>query len=159
MLGYGVSADLVDAGEGILWRAFGRVPGDELAGAFSRLIHDQRRAVEGARYWVSDYTGLDGSDVLAGHARRIADDALSVRNAGLLMAQLCPTDLEFGMTRMWEALAADTGWIMGVFRTPPDLEAWLNERLEYVPQLARGANLVQVGDLPGHWPVTGARSP
>lgn len=149
MLGYGVAADLVDDGAGILWRAYGSVPGDELAGAYSSLVGSHRGAVEVARYWVSDYTGLDGRAVLARHARSIAGDALSLRNPGLLMAQLCPTDLEFGMTRMWEALAADTGWIMGVFRTRAELEAWLELKLNYVPTLTPVTSLVRVGDPPG----------
>jgi hypothetical protein len=43
----------------------------------------------------------------------------------LVVAIVAPADHVFGIVRMWEALAAGTGWRTRAFRNRSEAQAWL----------------------------------
>jgi len=49
---------------------------------------------------------------------------------GMLMAIVAPSDLQFGMSRMWQTLADKTGWESQIFRQTEEAEAWLLARTQ-----------------------------
>ncbi len=49
---------------------------------------------------------------------------------GFLVALVADTDLEFGLSRMWEALAGGVGWETRSFRSGAEAGAWIAKRLK-----------------------------
>jgi hypothetical protein len=50
---------------------------------------------------------------------------LSRVNPSMLVAIVAPSDFLFGMARMWETLAAETGWSTAIFRSRQEADAWI----------------------------------
>ena len=39
-----------------------------------------------------------------------------------------PTDLGYGLSRMWEVLSDQSGWEMQIFRSRAEAERWIQQR-------------------------------
>jgi hypothetical protein len=79
------------------------------------------------RYVIMDFTSISRMNISASDVRQIAD--LEVRMAAVqphvAVAVVAPTDVAFGLSRMWEVLAEKTGWETMVFRTRQEAEDWV----------------------------------
>jgi len=51
-------------------------------------------------------------------------------NKNIVITGVMPTDLEFGMGRMWQAYADETGWESFVRRTRDEAEKWIQSKVE-----------------------------
>jgi hypothetical protein len=49
--------------------------------------------------------------------------------AGMVVAVAVARDLEYGLARMWQAFIDGSGWETGVFRSRPEAEHWVRERV------------------------------
>ena len=45
------------------------------------------------------------------------------------MAIVAPRDLEYGLSRMWQAFVEDNGWETMVFRSREQAEEWVREKV------------------------------
>lgn len=98
--------------------------------------------LESADYWFSDYSHMKIVGITSEHAREIATLAVNAGKARLALATLCTGDLEFGMTRMWQALADDAHWDVCVTRDRESVVSWLAGRLGAPVNLDNGQLLL-----------------
>ena len=119
----------LEEGQGIKLVGIGKVDGDALVAAVKTFLEDLEALFARCEFWVSDYSRLDGSNILPVHARAIADLSLQSGKKGLISGTYAPGTLEFGMTRLWGSLADETNWELGVFGDAQELADWLNTKL------------------------------
>jgi hypothetical protein len=48
---------------------------------------------------------------------------------GVVVAVISPSDVDFGMARMWRVFSHETGWEIGVFRSWEGAADWLTSRI------------------------------
>lgn len=141
-----ISYYLLDKGRGIKLIATGNVDGEALVAANRRFLTEFDTQFAQCEYWYSDYSNLNGAGVLPQHAKDIANLSLQSSKDDLLLATFAPGTLEFGMTRMWEALTDRKSWKAGVFRNIDELTAWLNAESGRPVELTGGDHII---DYPG----------
>ena len=83
------------------------------------------------RYTLSDFTSVTELTVTSDGIRDAAQLCLaaSKHNKSILVVAILPTDLEFGMGRMWQVYADETGWNSFPARDMKTAKEWLNENL------------------------------
>ena len=92
------------------------------------------------RRWLADPDYVPGMAILLDNrgrkhpseparVRQLADETLGSRitTRGIRVAIVVASDAEFGMARMYEAMAADSGMVIATFRDLDEAEAWLTE--------------------------------
>ncbi len=106
----------------------GRVTGDELVSAALDFFGSQFEAFRGCRAWLSNFMDVEPIELETSHLRRIAQlcEAIAGHNPNLQVAIVANDDHAFGLARMFEALAAETGWSFRVLRSADQVEAWLD---------------------------------
>ncbi len=91
------------------------------------------RKIESYRYFISDYTDVSKSTVTRSAVQISASLALEASkiNKDILLVGVFPTDLGYGMGRMWQAYAADeeTGWKTKVVRSLAEAHIWIQKML------------------------------
>ena len=121
---------LTDDGRGLVQVGSGVVTGAELLAACAA----NSRAHEGAEWLthglvdLAEVTSLQASTA---ELRRLAEESrVAAKFApGAHVALVAPRDLVYGLARMWEVFATETGWTTQVFRDRASAEAWLAEQL------------------------------
>ena len=78
-------------------------------------------------YQIIDFTNCSSFDLSSSDMQEIAiiDKEASKVNPDIKIAIIAPTDVAFGMSRVYEAYADETGFDIMVFRNSEDVEAWL----------------------------------
>lgn len=127
-----LAIEFMDAGQGIRLITRGRVPGALLVDAHRTFAEEHGRAFAAARYWFSNHCALEAVLLDHAHARSIATlcTRMAVEHPRLVVGNMVPGDLEFGMVRTWQALADQTGWRVGTYRDEPRLQAFFEEHLD-----------------------------
>lgn len=107
--------------------ASGVLTGDDLLAANKAFFGEHLERFASARTWLSDYTNCTVGELPTAALHEVADISVRVAkvNPDLIVALAMPADLLFGLGRMWDGLAAQTGWRTGVFRTLAEARAWL----------------------------------
>jgi len=87
--------------------------------------------LEKYRYFLSDFTDVDKFDVSSGAIKTIADLTVqaSMVNESLIIVVIVPTDLEYGMARMWSAYSDESNLRLYMARTKEEALKYLNEQL------------------------------
>ena len=121
----------VQNGLGLLFIASGLLTRSDLIESKNRLLESRER-IKQCVYAIVDLFGvssteLSASDVadIAEHDERIA----AVIKPGAIVAIMAPKDSDYGLGRMWETLAENTGWETKVFRSREQGSAWLRARV------------------------------
>lgn len=113
-------------GKGVLYSARGVVDGAEM---LSGALADARAAAERGEleYALVDFTLVTELRVTPVDVRRAIekDERLARIAPHVILALVAPTDHVFGMARMYQTLAEDTGWTIQVFRRRRDAEDWI----------------------------------
>ena len=83
------------------------------------------------KYIMNDYTDCSKIDVTTQTVITVANMAIaaSKTNNDIVIAGVMPTDLEFGLGRMWQAYADETEWTSKAVRTRNEAETWIQEQL------------------------------
>lgn len=83
------------------------------------------------KYILNDYTDVTASDITPDDVRAVAKMAIEVSkyNKNIAIVGIVPTDLKFGMARMWQAYAEKTNWNSLTVRSRADGEEWLEKQL------------------------------
>lgn len=107
--------------------ASGVLTGEELLAANQAFFAENLSRFGAARTWLSDYTDCSVGDFPTTVLHDLVQLSVQVAavNPHLVVALAAAPDLLFGLGRMWDGLAAQTGWRAGVFRTLDEAEAWL----------------------------------
>ncbi len=78
---------------------------------------------------IADYTDVTHFDTENADVRDYAEIYLkaSAHNKDVIMIGIMPTDLQFGLGRMWEAYAQGMPWPHQIFRSMGEARVWLKE--------------------------------
>ena len=84
------------------------------------------------RYQIIDFTNCTSFELSSNDMQQIAkiDKEASETNPNIIIAIIATTDVAFGMSRVYEAYADETGFDIMVFRNSEDAEAWIQEKLK-----------------------------
>ena|ERR1700733_4351115 len=120
----------VDEGRGILRLWTGAVAAGDVIAANADLV--TREDWTKLEYLIADFVGATEIEVATEDVRQIAiaEARLATVIPHLLIAVVAPTDYVFGIARMWEVFAEQTGWARRVFRSRREAEAWVHESME-----------------------------
>jgi hypothetical protein len=101
--------------------------GAELVAANREFFATQLDRFAEAETWLSDYTECTVGEFATEQIQDLVQISVRVSrvNPRLRVALAAAPDLLFGLGRMWESLAAQTGWRAGVFRSLEKAEEWL----------------------------------
>ena len=115
---------------GIMTKYFGIVTDREIINSIKERFSSDDR-IASYRYIISDCSDVDKFDVSPEVMKKSAEisQKVSMINRNLAVVAIMPTDLEFGMGRMWQAYAYQTGWITEIVRTRDEADIWLKENL------------------------------
>ena len=129
-----ITTNFTPDGAGLIHTAQGSTTGAEII-ALNVTLLSEGEAFAPLRFWLFDFGDSADLRATADEARVIAGQGkkLAMLNSQLCVAIIAPQDVQFGMSRMWEAFVDGTGWQTSVFRDRPSAIAWLRER---VPGLA-----------------------
>jgi hypothetical protein len=122
-----VSIIITDDGLGVLLTAAGNLSFQEVLAANEHFFKHHAEAFLHCRYWFADYAQVEHTDVDFTQIRQLAAMHVSVSklNPQLIVAVHSSADFIFGMARMWESFAAETGWTTQVFRSAEEAKDWL----------------------------------
>lgn len=126
-----ISTTFTPDGTGLIRTVQGSTTGAELLAADTALLSEGEAVVARLRFALHDFGDTADLRATADEARAIArqDAMLAKLNPQLCVAVIAPLDAQFGLSRMWEVFAEDTGWQTAVFRDRPSALAWLRERV------------------------------
>ena len=87
---------------------------------------------ENYKYIINDYTNVTSIEISSDAVKIVAQMAIDVSkyNKNIVIAGVTPSDLEFGLARMWQAYADETGWKSHVFRSRAEAEEWVKKELQ-----------------------------
>lgn len=118
--------EFVEDGRGLVFSGSGVLTGQEILEAKEALAADEAplRTVKFALVLLEDVTAVD---VTVGDLRAaaIVDRRLAQMMPNAAVAIVAPRDHDFGIARMWEAIADVPEWTTYVFRSREEADAWL----------------------------------
>lgn len=129
------TTELLDHGRGVLHVGSEIVTGKELLDG-SMLVFQALRSGHPICYGLPDFTAITqfqvGTDDIKALAKINTEMAKIVRQP-TCVAVVAPSDLAYGISRMWEVYVEPTLWKTRVFRSRPEANAWLAERIGSLP--------------------------
>jgi hypothetical protein len=122
-----VSITITDGGLGVVLIAEGYLSFQDVLQANENFFKQHAQEFLHCRYWFADYSQVEQADVDFTQIRQLASMHVDVskQNSQLVVAVHSSADFIFGMARMWESFAAETGWATQVFRSADEAKAWL----------------------------------
>jgi hypothetical protein len=117
---------------GILYTAAGSITAHQL---FSALDQIQSLGKSGHRWTFCqhDFIAAGTLECSSHQIRNLAQTAkgslTSIFPKGTAVAFVAPSDLYFGLARMWLVYAEETGWEIAVFRSRTESEHWIEGRV------------------------------
>ena len=122
-----ISFHVADAGIGLLYRLWGHNTAAEVLD----LQRDVEPHLAGVRYILIDTSETETLAMDRAGIQQVAagDVRLAARHPGIVVAVFCPSDIAFGMARMYETLSEQSSWRIRVFRDRDKAEAWLRSEL------------------------------
>jgi hypothetical protein len=126
------STEWVTEGRGVYLAGTGLLTGQEILDAKTRFLRESDR-LRGLHYGLIDLTAVTELRVTRDDVLEFVQVdmqiALLVPRA-LAVAIVAPSDLAFGIARMWEAFAEITRWNTHVFRSRAEADPWLRPWVE-----------------------------
>lgn len=116
----------VAGGRGLELVGTGVVLATELLEVNRQLLEEKAR-LRSVRHALVSFDAAEGLEVSTPQIRRIVeqDHLLAAWLPNLSIAVVANKDVQFGISRIWEALADTVGWRIGVFRSRLQAEQWL----------------------------------
>ena len=116
-------------GEGIEVRALGHINSNEILQVYNEIYSEE--SIKKRKYFLIDRSGCkEGAMSSAGIQEIAACDRLALEvNPNLIIAHIAPTDLQYGLTRMWEAHVGYNKFSIKIFRDRKNAEAWIKSML------------------------------
>ena len=116
-------------GQGLLVKGYDHVSDDEYRDlVFGRLARLKSDYI-GRKYCIYDYSGVESVGV---HSQTINDTGVQTaaaldKNPHVLTAVVAPSDLTFGLARMWSAWLGHRRTNMRLFRSRESAERWIRQ--------------------------------
>jgi hypothetical protein len=115
---------------GINFYAVGEVTGNHIIEGMKEIFQSEKFV--NLKYWIADRSRCTKYDVSSDDVKLIADldkEAAKI-NPDLLMILISDTELQYGMSRMYEIYSADSGFKTSVFKDRYKAEDWLKKELD-----------------------------
>ena len=125
-----IQINILDDGEGIEFIASGIVTGEEIIEA-NRKIYTREKPLR-MKYEIIDRTHCTEYRVSSEEVQILADQLRMAAkiNPNYLIAVVSTTDLQYGVTRMWQAYVDDLDIKTKAFRDRKSAEQWIQEELK-----------------------------
>ena len=124
-----IEIKFLEGGLGVEIIAYDLVTGDEIIEANNRVYsHD---AFATLKYQLIDRTNCTDFQVSNEDIEKIAaqDIEAAMTNPHIIVAFVSTTDLQYGITRMYQAHVGERGFLTGLFRDRASAQQWLEEQL------------------------------
>jgi hypothetical protein len=124
-----IKINYLDGGKGIEIIASGVVNGEEIISAHDEIYSEEN--LKKQKYQIIDRTHCAEYNVSAKKVKRIAelDKAAARSNQDIIIAMIASSQLQFGISRMWEIHAEESQFVTKVFRDRKSADEWIKERL------------------------------
>lgn len=118
-----------DLGKGIEIVASGTVTGSEIIAEHEEIYNTVNLLRQ--RYQIIDRTNCTEYIVSDAEVKKIAeiDNKASKTNPNIVIAIVAPTDLQFGISRAWQAYVEESGFLTKIFRDRESAEKWVLENI------------------------------
>jgi hypothetical protein len=117
-------------GAGLLFICTGNVTAKDLLDAKDRLMETPTRLRE-CQFAIVDLGLASSLQLSPDEVRQIAErdrEIAVITRPGLPVAVLAPTDVAYGLARMWEVFVENTGWETIVFKAREEGEDWVRQK-------------------------------
>ena len=124
-----INIKYIDNGIGIEIIASGFVTGEEIIKAHQEIYHTQN--LERQKYQLIDRTECTEYNVSTEEVKQIAaiDNAAAKSNPDIVIAIIAPTDIQFGMSRVWQVHVEESKLLTQIFRDRISAENWISEQI------------------------------
>ncbi len=124
-----VNIEYTEDGSGVILHAVGKVVGSEVIRHKLEMLQGDR--LPRMKYWIIDRSQCTDYHLSAEEVQQIAQlDAQSAAiNPRIITALISETELQFGMSRMYESLVEKAGLRTGVFRDHASAETWIQNNI------------------------------
>ena len=104
---------------------------DEILLKCTKERYSSKNRNENYKYILNDYTNVTSMEISTDTVEIVSQMAIEVSkyNKNIIIVAVTPTDLEFGLARMWQAYADETGWESKVCRSREEAEDWVQKEL------------------------------
>ena len=116
---------------GIITEFSGNLTGEEIRKATKERYSDDSR-IKKIKYVLNDYTNSTSVEVNSEDVKFSANIAVraSKLNKDVILAGVLPSNLIFGLGRMWQAYASESNWQIYPAKTREDAEKYIKEKLK-----------------------------
>ena len=124
-----IKVNYIDDGVGVEIVATGCVTGDEIIDAHQEIYSPD--ILKKQRYQIIDRTECKEYIVSSEDIKKIAeiDKAASNSNPDIIIVIIASSDLQFGMSRIWQVYVEDSKFETKIFRDRITAEKWLEGQL------------------------------
>jgi hypothetical protein len=122
---------ITDGGLGFIMKGEGIITGQELLDAVSYRFASEER-IKHYVYGISDYTEVTDSQISSAEVKIVAekDKKVAAINPNLVIAIAAPKDVMFGLSRMFQVYAEETGWDITVYRNLEEAQSKIREKIK-----------------------------
>jgi hypothetical protein len=122
---------ITDGGLGFIMKGEGIITGQELLDAVSYRFASEER-IKNYVYGISDYTEVTDSQISSAEVKIVAerDKKVAAINPNLVIAIAAPKDVMFGLSRMFQVYAEETGWDITVYRNLEEAQSKIREKIK-----------------------------
>jgi hypothetical protein len=108
----------------------GVLKGQEIIDATISLLTTEDR-VRDIAFGLVDLVDVTRAEITTDELRQIADadKRLAQLAPRVVLAVIAPSDLVYGLARMWEMLVEETGWTTVIVRSRAEADAWVKTKL------------------------------
>lgn len=124
-----VEINIINNGKGVVFISSGTVKGSEIIEANEKVYSPE--LLLNLEYKIIDRTTCTEYLVTTEEMETISsqDIEASKINNNITVLLVSSTDLQFGMTRMWQALSESTGWHSEIFKTREEANIYMDNEL------------------------------
>ena len=123
----------LDNGIGVLFTGEGKIVGDDIIKANRKIFSDEDK-MKKYKYGLIDYSRITQFKVSTSEVEIIAsqDKKASQFIPDGVLAITAEQDIEYGLTRMWQIIAENSGlpWETMVFRDRDKAEKWIKQKVK-----------------------------
>ena len=125
-----IKINYLDGRKGIEIVASGTVTGSEIVAEHEEIYNAEN--IIRQRYQIIDRTNCTKYVVSDAEVQKIAeiDKQASKTNPNIIIAIVAPTDLQFGISRAWQAYVAESKFSTKIFRERESAEKWVKEEIK-----------------------------
>jgi hypothetical protein len=125
-----IHINYIDNGIGIEIIASGTVTGEEIIEAHKEIYNEEN--LKNQKYQIIDRSHCKEYNVSSKDVQQIAeiDKAASKSNPNIIIALISSTEIQFGMSRMWQTYVEESHFLTNVFRDRKSACEWIDKLIK-----------------------------